>query len=329
MFSKPFRAVFYILAQAFMTLYKMPASWEPSDEHAEFTGADMMARALHGDDNPETGNGDGVPAVVNTPAQVFNSGSEVAAVFAPNLTAAQVAAVEHVPVYQMTAKAGPYSREQFHAQQWSDEVLLAQGYMVDVAPKPAAPSTAAAPLPPIAPTAPPPTLPPAAPAASPLAPPAAVGATTAAPAAPAPVEVDKDGMPWDARIHSGGRTQTAKGIWQRRKNVPDGTYAAVVAELRQRPATATAPAHVPLAPPAVHAPSAPHAPLAPAPAPAPAANVPTSFKELMEYAGANQLGSTFAAVGQAMGLVSFGLLAHETDPARFAEAYRIMVSLRP
>lgn len=59
---------------------------------------------------------------------------------------------------------------------------------------------------------------------------------------PPGVVVDKNGLPWDERIHSGGENKLNKdGTWRKRKNIPDTTVAAVEAELRQL-MSATAPA---------------------------------------------------------------------------------------
>lgn len=48
-------------------------------------------------------------------------------------------------------------------------------------------------------------------------------------------EFDKDGLPWDERIHSSSKATNADGRWKRRKNVPDSEYDAVVSELRGEP----------------------------------------------------------------------------------------------
>lgn len=44
-------------------------------------------------------------------------------------------------------------------------------------------------------------------------------------------EADKQGVPWDERIHSSSKKQTGKGLWAKRKNLPDGLYEQVTAEL--------------------------------------------------------------------------------------------------
>lgn len=107
---------------------------------------------------------------------------------------------------------------------------------------------------------------------------------------------DKDGIPWDARIHATTQTKTAKGVWKRLKGISDELYDAVKAELKASnaapspnafagvPVTQGAPSAVastldrleqtmgvktPPPPPPAAAPT----PAAPAPAPAPAPTV--------------------------------------------------------
>lgn len=45
-------------------------------------------------------------------------------------------------------------------------------------------------------------------------------------------ELDKDGVPWDARIHSSSQKKTTKGVWAKRKNLGEGVHEAVTAELK-------------------------------------------------------------------------------------------------
>ena len=96
----------------------------------------------------------------------------------------------------------------------------------------------------------------------------------------APVDtsaLDKDGLPWDGRIHSTPARMTQKGLWRRRKGVEDATYDAVAAELR-------APAAPPVAPAPPAAPAAPMPPAPPAAPPAPPAPpVPAAPKEPTPY----------------------------------------------
>lgn len=104
------------------------------------------------------------------------------------------------------------------------------------------------------------------------------------------IEVDKEGIPWDERIHSGNKTKVKDGTWTRKRNVPDDYYNAIKADLltvmgqsgatpqfgaNALPRQTTPPVHTPTAelagreaPP----PPAPQAPLPPQPdvrAPAP------------------------------------------------------------
>lgn len=54
---------------------------------------------------------------------------------------------------------------------------------------------------------------------------------------PAADTKDKDGLPWDERIHSSNHKMNADGRWQRRRNVEDAYYEQVKAELLGTPAT--------------------------------------------------------------------------------------------
>lgn len=47
-----------------------------------------------------------------------------------------------------------------------------------------------------------------------------------------PPQLDARGFPWDARIHSQGKTIIASGAWRDKKGVEDAVRAAVEAELR-------------------------------------------------------------------------------------------------
>lgn len=119
------------------------------------------------------------------------------------------------------------------------------------------------------------------------------------------VDLDADGLPWDARIHSGSGKKTAKGVWARRKNVSDELWEQVRAELRgimaagEKPAaditatvtpTAEGPAIVPPPPPAgspqlseqTSAPPPP--PPAADPTEAPAETTPATFPDLCQFA---------------------------------------------
>lgn len=140
---------------------------------------------------------------------------------------------------------------------------------------------------------------------------AAFGAAIGSPVAPVDVtneDVDGDGLPWDGRIHSSGKSKMKNGTWKRKRGASPELVATVESELRgERPdleATVEdalrdarpdldAPAAVIIPPaPAVVAPPAPAVPAPPAPAadviipPAPAVVAPapaiSSFPALME-----------------------------------------------
>ena len=75
---------------------------------------------------------------------------------------------------------------------------------------------------------------------------------------PAPYEpaYDKNGLPWDARIHSSNHKLTDKGVWQRRRGVTDIEFERIRNELLGVKAPVVAPA------PVVSEPTAPIAPVA-------------------------------------------------------------------
>ena len=64
------------------------------------------------------------------------------------------------------------------------------------------------------------------------------------------VEVDSAGLPWDERIHSGGKTKLADGTWRDKRGVEDSEREAIVAELTKVMA-------IPVPAPAVIEPTAP------------------------------------------------------------------------
>lgn len=123
--------------------------------------------------------------------------------------------------------------------------------------------------------------------------PAPDGYPTPAPAAEedeAPADnapgVDKDGVPWDERIHSSNRKLAATGLWMRRRGVEDDLYNRVTLELKGAAPTPPAPpeaANVFAAPPV---PTPPPAPAATAPTPTPAGD--TSFLTIMKRITAAQ-----------------------------------------
>lgn len=102
-----------------------------------------------------------------------------------------------------------------------------------------------------------------------------------APAAAA--ELDKDGLPWDERIHSSSKAKTEKGVWRLKRGLDATLKAKVEAELKAAvggnaaPAAAAAPPELPAA-----APAAPNLP------PVPGAAVPDpAYTELVQIIAAN------------------------------------------
>lgn len=87
----------------------------------------------------------------------------------------------------------------------------------------------------------------------------------------APGSLDKNGLPWDERIHSTPAKLTTKGVWRAKRNVDAGLVAQVEAELRARAAAPVSTAPQPQATPVQPTPAP-----APAPMPQPAAPAPVA-----------------------------------------------------
>lgn len=87
---------------------------------------------------------------------------------------------------------------------------------------------------------------------------------------------DKDGLPWDERIHSSNHKLNADGRWQRRRNVDDAVYEQVKSELLGMPAPVEPVAPVATTPVMPTAPVQPEV-IAPTPLPTEAPTVITSF----------------------------------------------------
>jgi hypothetical protein len=171
----------------------------------------------------------------------------------------------------------------------------------------AAPSIAAAAVPPTAPAVPTPTsatpstlIPPAPPTASVVPAPVA----PAAPANLAGIAVDADGLPWDARIHAGGRATNADGKWRQKRGLNDPALKArVEAELRQ--AMGAPAASVPVVP------TAP-APVPPTTAAVPAPPVALTSPPVSPDAAATPTGETFQTfMARCGGLLVSGALTQE------------------
>lgn len=126
---------------------------------------------------------------------------------------------------------------------------------------------------------------------------------------PSGVTVDADGLPWDARIHSGNKETTAEGKWRKRRGVHEETMRLVTEELR---ATMSAVAPTVTPPPAPAPPPPP--PLEPVAAKSPG----ELFGELMKVvAPAKNSGKlTDADIADTLApynIASMGLLMNRPD----------------
>lgn len=206
-----------------------------------------------------------------------------------------------------------------------------------------APSIAVAPPPPPAPVVPPVTsvMPPAPPA--PVPPPAApvppVHSAPVPPPPPAPagntVALDKEGLPWDARIHAATKSKIANGTWKRKKGLPEETFAAVVAELRQTmaiPAPVGTVAYAPPPPPPAASAVPPAPPAAPPAPPAAPASDPANFAEFMAWiAGLIAAGKwTHPQTSTALGSIGLpGAVALASRPDLIPSAVAVIRGMLP
>lgn len=182
--------------------------------------------------------------------------------------------------------------------------LILEGSKV-AAPLTVAPSIAVVPAPTIAPVAAPVSLAPP-PAPSPLVPAAPTASAPPPPVGLTPpalvVELDKNGLPWDARIHASTKSKIADGSWKMKRGVEAATLQQVEAELRVSVGKSVdaaavvaivsplmsghalpgkpADMYIDTPNPATVFGAAPPAALAPPPAPAPSTE-PATFAELM------------------------------------------------
>lgn len=144
---------------------------------------------------------------------------------------------ENESIRLVAGSSGP-TLAAYYGSGWNDETLVSHGH-AEKKPPAVAPSPAAVAPAPTAPTAPPPSSSTALPTAN------ANGSATPQ----APINqgnaVDKDGIPWDVRIHSEGKTFIADGTWRKKKGVSPAVYDQVVAELRGVPGAAPAPVPTP------------------------------------------------------------------------------------
>lgn len=148
-----------------------------------------------------------------------------------------------------------------------------------------------------------------------------------APSSPPPVgsaavDLDKDNLPWDGRVHASTKTKTVEGVWKKKRGLGPAEYDRVVAELRTT-MMAPAPAHAASATPshelasaAVPTPPAPAATV-PAPPPPPAATGIT-FAEFMGHVTAGVTSARFTredvtAACVAQGVPNLPGLINRTD----------------
>lgn len=123
-----------------------------------------------------------------------------------------------------------------------------------------------------------------------------MSAATATPAAPDMTALDKAGLPYDPRIHSGSKTMNkGDGLWKKKKGVQDALVKTVEAELRaimaipgpagSVPPPPSAQTNANAAPPPPGANTAPPPPgaAAPAPPPPPGNGKPQTFPQLMKW----------------------------------------------
>lgn len=110
-------------------------------------------------------------------------------------------------------------------------------------------------------------------------------AAASAPVLPGAVDLDTNGLPWDARIHAGTKRKNADGSWTSKRGVDETVVAQVEAQLRGlmaipapnvlRTGATVTPPPIPPAPPAPPAPTI--APPAPATIPPVPAGVPSGI----------------------------------------------------
>lgn len=121
------------------------------------------------------------------------------------------------------------------------------------------------------------------------------------------VELDKNGIPWDERIHAGTKRKNADGTWSLKKGVDKELAAQIIAEYQSAPATTTVPA-APAAPAKPGVPTPPAPPAAPAKPGVPAA--PAKPEEAGPTVKAARLSNTLINdMGVDYDLVISGVLA--------------------
>jgi len=132
------------------------------------------------------------------------------------------------------------------------------------------------------------------------------------------VDLDVRGLPWDARIHSGGKTKLKNGNWVNKRGVPDNTIETIEGELRALMAipapsvTTVAPVTDVLAPPAIPAP--PAAAVTTAPPVSPSSTFPALMQKIAAALANHTLNQAqLSHIAQAKGLTSIPALAQRPD----------------
>lgn len=93
------------------------------------------------------------------------------------------------------------------------------------------------------------------------------------------VELDKNGIPWDERIHAGTKRKNADGTWSLKKGVDKELAAQIIAEYQSATPTAPATPSKPSAPAAPSAPAKPGVPVAPSKPSAPVPPAPPKAED--------------------------------------------------
>lgn len=146
---------------------------------------------------------------------------------------------------------------------------------------------------------------------------APAGGSAPVAAAPERGDVDADGIPWDARIHSEGKAKSKDNKWRLKRGVSDDVRAQVKAELK---AAMGAPAPAVPPPPAggaetVAAPPPPPTPAAPAPVAAPAPSPVPPPPPVAEPAAPAPVADA-ATPAPVSGAAAFGALMRKVSPAQ-------------
>ena len=124
------------------------------------------------------------------------------------------------------------------------------------------------------------------------------------------VELDKNGIPWDERIHAGTKRKNADGTWSLKKGVDKELAAQIIAEYQSATPTAPATPSKPSAPAAPSAPTPPSPPSAPSKPSAPVPPAPPKAEDAGPTVKAARLSNTLINdMGVDYDLVIAGVLA--------------------